>query len=51
MAVGIVGALIAGWLFPRIGVGAFVHNAFLNHVISAAIGAIILLIVLRLIKR
>jgi uncharacterized membrane protein YeaQ/YmgE (transglycosylase-associated protein family) len=51
MAVGIIGALIAGWLFPKIGVGTIVNNAFLNNVASAALGAIILLIVLRLVKR
>jgi uncharacterized membrane protein YeaQ/YmgE (transglycosylase-associated protein family) len=50
MVVGIVGAVIAGWLFPQLGIGAILHNAFLNGVISAAVGAIILLVVLRLFK-
>jgi uncharacterized membrane protein YeaQ/YmgE (transglycosylase-associated protein family) len=51
MIVGIIGAVIAGWLLPRLGIGRLVAQPFLNDVIFAAIGAIILLIVLRLIRR
>jgi uncharacterized membrane protein YeaQ/YmgE (transglycosylase-associated protein family) len=51
MVVGIIGAVIAGWLLPRLGVGAIVAQPFINNVIFAAIGAIILLLVLRLIRR
>jgi uncharacterized membrane protein YeaQ/YmgE (transglycosylase-associated protein family) len=40
--VGIVGGLIAGWLLPRVGVVGAIINAF--------IGAVILLVILRLIK-
>ena len=51
MIVGIVGAVIAGWLFPKLGIGAIVAQPFINNVIFAAIGAIILLLVLRLVRR
>lgn len=51
MVVGIIGAVIAGWLLPRIGITGIVGQPFLNAVIFAAIGAIILLVLLRLLKR
>jgi uncharacterized membrane protein YeaQ/YmgE (transglycosylase-associated protein family) len=51
LIVGIVGAFIGGWLLPRLGIGTIVHNAILDSIIVAAIGAIILLLVLRLIRR
>jgi len=49
--VGIVGAVIAGWLLPKLGVGRVVAQPFINEVIFAAIGAIILLVILRLVRR
>lgn len=51
MIVGIIGAVIAGWLLPRLGVTGIVRQPFVDNVIFAAIGAIILLLVLRLIRR
>jgi uncharacterized membrane protein YeaQ/YmgE (transglycosylase-associated protein family) len=49
IAVGIIGAFIAGWLFPRIGfsLGSSVADA----IIHATIGAVILLLVIRLVRR
>ena len=47
--VGIVGALIAGWLLPRVGIA--IGGGIVGAIINAFIGAVILLIVLRLIKR
>lgn len=49
MAVGIVGAVIAGYLLPRIGI--HLGTGFVRSVISAFIGACLLLTVLRLVKR
>ena len=48
LIVGIVGSFIAGWLFP-----GFIHigNVLVSQIISAAIGAILLLLVLRLVRR
>ena len=40
---------IAGWLFPRIGI--HIATSFIGAVIDAAIGAIILLVLIRLIRR
>ena len=47
--VGILGAVIAGWLFPRLGFN--LGAGMVSAIISAAIGAIVLLLVIRLIKR
>jgi uncharacterized membrane protein YeaQ/YmgE (transglycosylase-associated protein family) len=49
IVVGIVGAFIAGWLFPRIGIS--LGNSTLDAIVYATIGAVILLVLIRLIKR
>jgi uncharacterized membrane protein YeaQ/YmgE (transglycosylase-associated protein family) len=49
IVVGIVGGFIAGWLFPRFGIS--LGGGWIAAIISSAIGAIILLLVIRLIKR
>jgi uncharacterized membrane protein YeaQ/YmgE (transglycosylase-associated protein family) len=41
--------LIAGWLFPRLGVGLPIGT--IGQIISAAIGAVILLVIIGLIRR
>jgi uncharacterized membrane protein YeaQ/YmgE (transglycosylase-associated protein family) len=41
--------LIAGWLFPRIGV--VIGAGFIGAIINPFIGAVILLLILRTIKR
>jgi uncharacterized membrane protein YeaQ/YmgE (transglycosylase-associated protein family) len=48
--VGIVGSVIAGWLLPQIGF-PLVGGSFVGAIIDAFIGAVILLLILRLIKR
>ncbi len=48
--VGIIGALLAGWLFP-IGFGAITAQPVVNDIIAATIGAVILLVVIGLIRR
>jgi uncharacterized membrane protein YeaQ/YmgE (transglycosylase-associated protein family) len=48
LCIGIVGALIAGWLFPRLGI--YLGAGIVAEIISATIGAILLLIVLRLVR-
>ncbi|WP_457153965.1 GlsB/YeaQ/YmgE family stress response membrane protein [Mesorhizobium sp. P5_C1] len=47
--VGIVGAFIAGWLFPRIGFS--IGGGVLAAIIHATIGAIILLVLVKVLKR
>jgi uncharacterized membrane protein YeaQ/YmgE (transglycosylase-associated protein family) len=47
--IGIVGAFIAGWLFPQLGIHLMAGTV--GHIIDATIGAVILLLVIRLIRR
>jgi uncharacterized membrane protein YeaQ/YmgE (transglycosylase-associated protein family) len=46
--VGIAGAFVASWLFPKLGVN--LGTGLLREIIDAAIGAIILLLIVRLIR-
>ena len=49
IVVGILGGLFAGWLLPQVGV--VIGSGIIAAIIDAFIGAVILLIALRLIKR
>src|SRR2546427_334530 len=49
--IGIVGAIIAGWLLPKLGVGAIVRQPIVDAIIHALIGAVILLLIIGLIRR
>ena len=49
IVIGIIGAFIASWLFPTLGLR--LGGGIIATIIAAAIGAIILLVVVRLIKR
>jgi uncharacterized membrane protein YeaQ/YmgE (transglycosylase-associated protein family) len=48
IVVGIVGAFLAGWLLPGLGLGL---SGIVGSIIYAAIGAIILLLLIGLVKR
>lgn len=49
IVVGIIGAFIAGWLFPRFGVQ--LAAGILGVILDATIGAVVLLLLLRLVRR
>jgi uncharacterized membrane protein YeaQ/YmgE (transglycosylase-associated protein family) len=49
MVVGILGALIGGWLFTKFGASA--GGGLIGSIIVATIGAIVLIFILRLFKR
>ena len=49
IAIGIVGALIGDWLFPQLGV--HLASGFVSRVFTATVGAVLLLMALRLLKR
>ena len=49
IVVGIIGAVVAGWLLPR--VGLYIGGGFIAAIINAVIGAVIVLFVVRLVKR
>jgi len=48
MIVCVIGALIGGWLFGMLGIGA---GGLLGAIITAFVGAVILIALLRLIRR
>jgi uncharacterized membrane protein YeaQ/YmgE (transglycosylase-associated protein family) len=48
LCIGIVGALIGGWLLPRLNID--LGGGMVAAIISATIGAILLLVVLRLVR-
>ena len=48
MIVGIIGALLGGWLFGVLGISA---GGLIGAIITAFVGAVILLLLLRLIRR
>lgn len=49
IVVGILGAFIGGWLLPKLGVHLAV--GIVGVIASATIGAVVLLVVLRLVRR
>jgi uncharacterized membrane protein YeaQ/YmgE (transglycosylase-associated protein family) len=51
IVVGIIGAFIAGWLFPRLGVSFMLVNPLVTSIVYAMIGAVVLLIIIGLIRR
>ncbi len=51
IVVGILGAFLAGWLFPRLGVSFMLVNPLITSIIYAMLGAVILLLLIGLIRR
>ncbi|HVX36286.1 MAG TPA: GlsB/YeaQ/YmgE family stress response membrane protein [Hyphomicrobium sp.] len=49
LVTGIIGAFVGGYLFKVLGVDLGIGNAFLSQVVTAAIGAIIVVLLARLI--
>ena len=49
--VGILGAVVSGYLFPRLGVSIPISDPLIRTIVVATIGAIILLFVIGLIRR
>ncbi len=49
IVIGILGALIATWLFPRLGVS--LGSGIASAIVSATLGAVILLVIVGLIRR
>lgn len=49
LAVGLVGAIVAGAILPRLGL--FIRPDFIGSIISATIGAVIFLFIWRAIRR
>ncbi|WP_430391994.1 GlsB/YeaQ/YmgE family stress response membrane protein [Dyella sp. 20L07] len=51
IVVGIVGAFLAGWLLPMLGVSFVIVSPLVTSIVYALIGAIILLAIIGVIKR
>ena len=51
IVVGIIGALLAGWLLPALGVSFSLSNPIVTSIVYALIGAVVLLVIIGLIKR
>jgi uncharacterized membrane protein YeaQ/YmgE (transglycosylase-associated protein family) len=51
IVIGIVGAFLAGWLLPTLGVGFTLGNALLTSIAYATIGAVVLLLLIGLVRR
>jgi uncharacterized membrane protein YeaQ/YmgE (transglycosylase-associated protein family) len=49
--VGILGAVVSGYLFPRLGVTIPISDPLIRTIVVATIGAIILLFVIGLVRR
>ena len=49
--VGILGAVVSGYLFPRLGVSIPISDPFIRTIVVATLGAIILLVILGVIRR
>ena len=49
IVVGIVGAFVAGFIFPQLGLS--IGSGIIGAIIHATIGAVILLFLIRLVKR
>ncbi len=51
LVVGVIGAVVAGWLLPQLGVAFVVVNPLITAIVYATIGAIILLLVIGLFRQ
>jgi uncharacterized membrane protein YeaQ/YmgE (transglycosylase-associated protein family) len=47
--IGIVGAFIASWLFPKLGI--HLGAGIVAEIIAATLGAVLLLVIMRLVRR
>ena len=48
IAIGIVGAFIASWLFPKLGIA--LGAGMIRAILDATIGAVVLLVIIRLVR-
>ena len=51
IVVGIVGAFLGNWLFPRLGLNLNLGGGMIGAIVYDFLGAVILLLLIRLIKR
>jgi uncharacterized membrane protein YeaQ/YmgE (transglycosylase-associated protein family) len=51
LVVGVIGAFLATWLLPRLGIAFSVGNPMVTAILYATIGAVVLLLVVGLVRR
>jgi uncharacterized membrane protein YeaQ/YmgE (transglycosylase-associated protein family) len=51
LVVGVLGAIIAGWMLPQLGATFSVGNALITSILYATIGAVVLLLLVGLVRR
>jgi uncharacterized membrane protein YeaQ/YmgE (transglycosylase-associated protein family) len=51
IVVGIIGAIIAGWLLPTLGLSFSLGNPLVTSIVYATIGAVVLLLLIGLVRR
>ena len=51
MLLGIAGAFIAALLFPRLGLGLILGGGIVGAIVTSALGAIVLLLIVNLVQR
>ena len=51
MLLGIAGAFIAALLFPRLGLGLTLGGGIIGAIVTSALGAIVLLLIVNLVQR
>ena len=49
--IGIAGAFVAGWLFPRLGLGLALGGGIVGAIVAATLGAVVLLLMVNLLQR
>jgi uncharacterized membrane protein YeaQ/YmgE (transglycosylase-associated protein family) len=49
--IGIAGAFVAAWLFPRLGAGLTLGGGIVGAIVAATLGAVVLLLIANLIQR
>ncbi len=51
LIVGVIGAFVGGWLLSAVGISLPIGNALLSQIITATIGAIVVILIARVIVR
>lgn len=51
LIVGVIGAFVGGWLLSAAGISLPIDNALVSQIITATIGAIVVIVVARVIAR
>jgi uncharacterized membrane protein YeaQ/YmgE (transglycosylase-associated protein family) len=47
--IGIFGSVVAGWLFPRLGIS--IGHGLIGSILASVVGAVIVIVIIRVIRR